>query len=269
MPSGIAMYPSEPQEIGATIQAAVDLVKPSGYAVSPWPQLDTPGRFIAETILAEIAAADFVLADISRLNFNVLFEIGYSIGKQKRVLLVLDESVNPEKREINRLGILDTIGYASYQNSQELSSRIRSLYDLTPTRFPEVGVDTRAPIYVIDSLYKTDASVRTLSKIKTSRIRFRSFDPQEEPRLSAQDAYRNVAGSVAVVAHLLSSNKTDYRLNNLRVSFVAGIALALEKELLLFQEGEDPVPLDFRELVRPYKYPDDIDEHINALSGSM
>jgi len=265
----LSVYPSKPEHIGNTIQAAIEQSQSRNLHIDTWANLDIPGYFIAGTILSQIDLCDFLLADITRLNFNVFFEIGYAIGKQKRVVPVLDKSFSPQEKEIIGLGILDTIGYSPYQNSQELVTLLVSIPDFRPLQFRDISIDQGAPIYVIDTLYKTDASVRILSKIKKSRIRFRSFDPQEQSRLSAMEAYQNVAQSVAIIVHLLSSNQTDCLFNNYRGAFIAGLCYGLDKEVLILQEGDDPVPLDYRDFVRSYKHPDDVDKYLNPLGPKV
>lgn len=262
-------YPSRPLQLRSTIGNAVSElnVGQSGMRMLPWEQLDIPGHFIHQEVLEHIDESEFVVADITRLNFNVTFEVGYALGRSKRVVLTVNESLSPPMREITQLGVYDTLGYSPYENSSGFSSVICSIQDTQPLRFPMDEIDHSAPIYVLDTLYKTDASVRITSKIKKARIRYRSFDPKEQPRLSALEAYRNVNKSIAVVVNLLSSDATDYRLNNLRAAFLAGLSYGLEKEILLFQEGdEQPVPMDYREFVAVYKYPRDIDKYINELA---
>jgi len=265
----LAVFPSKPEHIGDTIQAAIEQAESNHLHIDPWPNLDIPGYFIAETILTEIDSCDFLLADITRLNFNVLFEIGYAIGKQRRVVPILDKSFNPQEKEITSLGILDTIGYTPYQNSEELVKLLVSIQNFKPLHFQDIPIDQGAPIYVIDTLYKTDASVRILSKIKKSRIRFRSFDPKEQSRLSAMEAYQNVAQSVAIIVHLLSSNQTDWLFNNYRGAFVAGLCYGLDREVVIFQEGDDPVPIDYRDFVCSYKHPDEVDKYLNPLGPKV
>ena len=265
----LAVFPSKPEHIGDTIQAAIEQAESNHLHIDPWPNLDIPGYFIAEKILTEIDSCDFLLADITRLNFNVLFEIGYAIGKQRRVVPILDKSFNPQEKEITSLGILDTIGYTPYQNSEELVKLLVSIQNFKPLHFQDIPIDQGAPIYVVDTLHKTDASVRILSKIKKSRIRFRSFDPQEQSRLSAMEAYQNVAQSVAIVVHLLSSNQTDWLFNNYRGAFVAGLCYGLDREVVIFQEGDDPVPIDYRDFVCSYKHPDEVDKYLNPLGPKV
>jgi hypothetical protein len=58
---------------------------------------------------------------------------------------------------------------------------------------------------------------------------------------------------------------TDHRANNLRGAFLAGLAYGLDKELLVLQEGDEPVPIDYRDFVAVYKDPRDVDRYINEL----
>ncbi|MRG98639.1 P-loop ATPase, Sll1717 family [Polyangium spumosum] len=261
-------YPSAPVQLGQTIETAAQTLrsKAAWIGFETWRQLDIPGHFIADEILDKINDADFVVADITRLNFNVCYEAGYAIGKGKRTFLILNTALQPQTKEISKLGIFDTLGYAPYSNSSELAKVLSQVQSIEPAKFPETHLDPRAPIYVIDVSQKTDASIRTIAKIKKSKILFRNFDPSEQSRLSTIEAYRGVSASVAVVVHLLSSQTTDYEVNNLRAAFVAGLANGLEKELLILQESDDPVPLDYRDLVSIYKQPSDVDRYINELA---
>lgn len=260
-------YPSQPEFLGNTIENACQQNNRANlpFVFESWKQQDIAGRFIVEGILEKIEAAEFVVADITRLNFNVTFEVGYAIGSGKRVVLVLNSSADPSTKEITHLGLFDTLGYSCYSNGGYLSFLLKSVKDKTPLRFPSSGVDLSAPIYLLDTLHKTDTALRIVSRIKKSRLRFRSFDPAEQPRLSAAEAFRNVSASVAVIVNLLSANSTDNRFNNLRGAFVAGLAMGAKKEVLILQEGEDPVPLDYRDFVRVYRAPDDIDPLIAEL----
>jgi hypothetical protein len=264
-------YPSQPEQLGATVESSIVNLRASqsGLEVKSWPQIDIAGRFLIEGILGEIDAADMVVADITRLNFNVLYEIGYAFGSGKRVVLTVNESLSPETRLITQLGMFDTVGYKTYSNAAELAEIVRSIPNVDPIRFPDYEIDFTAPVYIIDTLHKTDASIRIISKVKKARIRFRSFDPEEVSRLSLVEAFKGVSESIAVIVNLLSTNATDHWNNNLRGAFVAGLAEGLDKELVVFQEGEEPVPLDYRDLVTVYRHPNDVDTKINDLAPTV
>jgi len=75
-----------------------------------------------------------------------------------------------------------------------------------------------------------------------------------------------VASSFGVVIHLIGQHTRDQVNNNLRGAFLAGIAWALEKPLLLLQEGDEPVPIDYRDFVSTYHQPNDIDQYVAQLA---
>jgi len=82
-------YPSLPAVVGDTVELAVaNLKEKSGVtAVQSWRQADVAGRFIAEQILNKIEEGHALAADITQLNFNVTYEIGFALAKGKRVVL--------------------------------------------------------------------------------------------------------------------------------------------------------------------------------------
>lgn len=268
---GFYAYPSEPIEIGDTVERAVGTLLPSKHylEVQTWRETDVPGRFIADAILEKITQADFLLADISSLNFNVTYEVGFAIGSGKRVIVTLNASVVEDRSQRDALGIFDTLGFAKYQNSAELTAIIQSVSDLRPLEYDPITVNVKAPVYLLDSRYKTDKATHIVSMVKKARLFYRSFDPNEQSRLSAHDAIKNVAQSAGVLVPLLSLGTKDAPLHNLRAAFIAGLAQGMGKALTILQDGDDPVPVDCRDLVFVYYRPEQIDEAIEEFAKSV
>lgn len=263
-----AIYPSSPNLLPQTYASAIASVKKSwnGINFDSWEDIDIPGKFIPLGILDKIDQSNFILADISKPNFNVTFEVGYAIARGIRVVPMINKALSPDVRHLDQLGIFDTVGYQKYTNSEDISTIVKKRNDFSPLHIQSLPIDKSAPLYILDSLHKTDASLRILSRVKKSRIRFRSFDPEEIPRLSTTEAYRNVQASIGIIVNLLSSNNADFRNNNLRAAFIAGLATGFEKELLMLQEGEDPIPIDYRDLVQVYRHPDEINPKIASFA---
>lgn len=259
-------YPSSPAKVGEVIEATVGGLQDRTLDLHTWKDHETPGEFISDGVLTRIDDAEVLIADITRLNFNVTFEIGYALGQGKVVIPTINTSLTPPLKEIARLGMFDSLVFQKYQNSQELGKVLRGLPASTPPRFPQAEVDFGAPVYVLNLNNRTDMAVRLVARIKKSRIKFRSFDPLEQPRLSAQEAYRGVASSVAIVVLLVSDYVTDHFESNLRGAFIAGIAHGMGKTTVILQDGDSPVPVDFREFVQICRRPDDVDRHIADLA---
>ena len=101
-----------------------------------------------------------------------------------------------------------------------------------------------------------------VSRVKKARLFYRSFDPNEQPRLSAHDAIQNVAQSFGVIVPLRPDSYVDARIHNLRAAFLAGLAQGMDKKHIVLQPSDDPVPLDYRDFVRICRSPEDIDREI-------
>jgi hypothetical protein len=267
---GLVAYPAQPASIGTGIRQAVQGVhneRPS-FALSTWEENDIAGRFVVGPILESIEQANILVADITRLNFNVVFEIGYAIGKRRRAFLIRNSAITGSDDIIREVGIFDTLGYAKYSNSHELVTLLRDLTDFTPLPVP-AKVNTNAPVFLVLPRIKTDVEIRTVARVKKARLEFRSYDPEEHGRLAAGHAIESVAQSHGVICVLLSRDRIEAEIHNYRTALVAGLTLALEKELLLLQDGDDPVPLDFRDLVRSFRFPDQIDHYVADFATAV
>ena len=138
-----------------------------------------------------------------------------------------------------------------------------NLQNLTPLPLKQLLPNRRAPIYLVTPREKTEPEIRLFSRVKKeARLFFRSFDPQEHVRMSVRDAIDNVSASLGVILPLISRNRTDSEVHNLRCAFIAGLSHALDRETLILQAGNEPVPLDYRDAVSFYTTPETIDRYI-------
>lgn len=266
---GFYAYPSNPREVGDTVESAVsEHNSTSNHTIETWKQLDIPGHFISQQVVEGIDESDFLIADISNLNFNVTYEIGYAIAKKKRVILTKNKSLEETEPTVRETGIFDTLGYHEYQNSHELTGFLRTAEKAEPIKFRKT-VNTKSPVYLMEGLHKTDWITRIISRIKKAGFLFRTFDPNEQPRLSASDAINNVAKSHGVVVPLLSRNSVSSDVHNIRAAFISGLSHGMAKATCILQSGDDPVPLDYRDFVSTAHHPNDINEHIAEFAGKI
>jgi hypothetical protein len=269
--TGFVAYPSNPVDIGPVIEDAIEGLKPFGSIIrlDSWVENDIPGRFLIDPILKSISESDLLVADITVLNFNVTFEIGYAIGQKKRVFLVKNESLIGTDSLIREIGIFDTLGFAKYHSSKQLAQALRQNVSTEPLTVDGNKVNTAAPVYLVLPRHKTDLEVRLLSRLKKARLNLRSFDAEEAGRLGAGEAIENVAASHGVVIPLLPKSRKEHDVHNFRAAFVAGVAMGLGKSALLLQQGEDPVPLDYRDLVHPFQQLDQIDDYVGLFAAQI
>ncbi|HMI99726.1 MAG TPA: hypothetical protein VK488_07845 [Gaiellaceae bacterium] len=261
------IYPSKPESIAAAIEAAATQLRNinAGKVWRTWRELGPEGKIIFCEISKSIRFAGSVVADVTTLNFNLLFEIGYAIGLGVPVVPVRDTSYNKSRREFDALGVLDTVGYVDFANGRDLADQLAAALPGEP--FPPATHKPflASPLYVLRGPVSTEGTVKLLSTLKKSRLGFRTYDPVETPRLSLHEARRQVAGSAGVVAHLLSPHRDDAIVHNALCALICGIAMAQEKAVLMLQEEAVPQPIDYRDVVQSYSNPNEIPQLVEPL----
>ena len=271
---GFFIYPTEPQHLAHTVQEAVrQLQKHSSEAqLKTWRDLNVGGHIVFCELCKAMRSARLIVANITNLNFNVLFELGYAFGLGKSVLPVRDVSFEKEKLVFDEIGIFDTLGYESFHNSTELASIAQK--DVSPPFIaPTPEIDRKQPIYLLKSPIESDGSVKLSSALARGYLGIRTFDPRETARLSLHEAYTNVARSVGVVAHLLDPGRAGAKVHNARIAFVCGMAMASEKHVLMLQEGFIPQPIDYRDVIVSYNdpraIPSFVDKFVRATADTF
>jgi hypothetical protein len=265
------LYPAEPKIISETIEAAAKKhsVAQDGRKWITWRDLGVSGQIIFCRICKAMRATEFIVADVTNLNFNLLFEIGFAVGLGVPVLPVRDTSYIKDERIFSELGLIDNLGYLDFQNSDELTDKIATCERPTPVIPTAQPVERERPLYVIKSPYQSEGMVRLMSAVKKSGLRFRSFDPKESARLSFHEAFRSVSSSHGVIMHLMAPDRRGAVVHNARCAFVAGLGLAQEKRVLLLQETVVPQPIDYRDVVRCYESPTQVQELLLPLIKSV
>lgn len=252
-------YTNEDPEVGKMVFTAVRRANgvdkcPTQY--EPWEFNDISGKALVSPILSNIDKSHFIVADITLLNMNVVYEIGFAIGRKKKVLLIRHHQTEGDARLAKEVGIFDTLGYSSYSDEDGLSSKLLSEIQMEPIQF-ESDLDRKAPIYLLTGDHQSEASTMMVARIKKAKFRFRSFSQLEDVRLSATDAIRQVAKS-AGVAIMLSGTKAQ----RVRSMFVAGLADGMGKPRLILSLHGDDVPLDIKDSVETVKHPNDISDFV-------
>ncbi|WP_159006710.1 hypothetical protein [Bradyrhizobium sp. S69] len=260
-------YPAALIEVKQAISGAGRLVATRGNNVELhlWVENDIAGRPLTDPIFQQINQCDILFADVTALNFNVTFEIGYAIGLGKRVHITRNSNFRREVELIDRIGIFDTLGFEPYSNEEDLAGLLLNASDEGAIRLTS-AINVKAPIYVLNTPTMGQAMLGIVSRVKKARLGFRNFFPQEEPRLSAIKAVDDIAASLGVVVPLLSKDFADADLHNIRAAFVAGVALAMGKATVILQPSNGPAPLDVRDIVKTYTRAEDIADQIGELA---
>jgi nucleoside 2-deoxyribosyltransferase len=120
------LYPNEPEIISATIEEAARQLRVAAGTKRwlTWKDLGVTGQIIFCQICKALRYTNFVVADVTTLNFNLLFEIGFAIGLGIPVLPIRDTSFIKDSKVFSELGLIDTLGYFDFQNSAQLVKQV-------------------------------------------------------------------------------------------------------------------------------------------------
>ena len=159
-------YPSVPAAVGETIEQAIEnLWNKSGITdVQSWRESEIAGRFIADEVLQNICDHTALIADVTQLNFNVVYEIGFALAKEKRVVLTRHKGITPHQPLVSDVGIFDAIGYSEYENAEQLEGHIRRITDPTPSARSMHPLNQNTPVYLIEARFRTDSVTRIISR---------------------------------------------------------------------------------------------------------
>lgn len=262
LPTAFYAYPSVPTSVGEVVRAAAYQINRGGQAkIETWEDMRVSGKFVIAEICDCIKNADLFCADLTGLNANVVFELGYAIAQNKRIWLTQDTSFTDKKKDFDRFKTLTTIGYVGVTNSADLTKAFlkeRPFEDVSDTIFDRhlkqgLGAERRDHLLYLKSPVNTEASnklSRAFDKIKEKKL---VSDPTESNFQSLLWYSERVFSSAGVLCHLLSPDRDGALLCNACYSLVAGLAYGFGKPLLMLADREFLAPLDYRDLLRSYR----------------
>jgi hypothetical protein len=261
------LYPSRPEIIARTIEEAIRLLRANtSDSIKSWRDMDITGRLVFCEVCKNQRYSRIAVTDVTTLNFNVMFEIGFALGLGVAVLPIRDVSYASDHKSFDELGLLDTFGYLDFANSGQLADKIQAALPVTKAVFTRGHeLNQEQPVYVIKSPIATEGQVKLLSALKKSGLRFRTFDPKETSRLSLPEAVKQVRTALGVVAHLLAPQRIGALVHNARCAFAAGLAMASGKYVLMLQEGDEQQPVDYRDVVQSYTDPAEVQPYFTPF----
>ncbi|TIU30231.1 MAG: hypothetical protein E5W27_01790, partial [Mesorhizobium sp.] len=260
-------YPSAQQEVRNVINAAKEQIANSGtkHDLHLWEENEICGRPLTSPIFDGIRDTDFLIADITSLNFNVTFEIGYAIGLGKRVYLTRNSNFQRAGGLIDKIGIFDTLGFQAYSDQDGLRQLITGFDGRNPIPLRAV-LNVRAPVYVLRTPQSNSSQLAIVSRIKKARLGFKGYMPSDDPRLSAAQAIDDISACIGAVIPLLPHDFADAEIHNIRAAFVGGLSLGMGKLTTILQPRTGPAPLDVRDIVKTFNTDDAIAEIIGEFA---
>lgn len=266
MPRLFFGYPARPDPRRQTLTAAAAQIGRMVPAdARTWEQLEGASGFVIDDIFREIEAADVSIFDLTDLNENVLFEVGYAIGSRKAVWVLRDPTFPDSELAWKKMGTLTTIRYSGYTSSDDIRvSFIRERPDLgrqvifDESIGPALQPEADPSLFYVKSLYDTDASRALTRRIHDERsrsIRIVEADPVESSYESLAWYAQQIYAAAGVVVHFDNPGRMNAAIHNGRLSLISGLARGMGKPTLMLAEDDYFSPLDYRDLLYVYKTP--------------
>ncbi len=257
-------YPSRPEMSRETLANAAATIKQSAAIETlTWEELDVSGRLIIDRITTAIDRAAVSVFDVTALNLNVMFEVGYAIGADRQVWLVRDPSDESADRLWREVAVLRNIGHVQYENSHDLAANfLEARPDQRPATFFQESIEpTLDPIgdprvfYMKGPVYtEAEREVgRRIERVRRAGIARTVADPRESSVESLSWYAYHCYGASAVVVHLLRPGRRGSDAHNARCALVAGIAHGMKRSVLMLVERPYDPPIDYQDLLYTYQ----------------
>lgn len=263
LPKGFFAYSSYPATLPETVATAIkEINKSRQIHIRTWEECRVGGKVIMQEICKEIEKAELFCADLTGINPNVMFELGYAISRNKRIWLILDPTLSESRNDFNQLKLLTTIGYAQYTNSEDITKSFfkdKPFKDLENTIFNQSIKPNLSPIrdseilLYLKSRHDTEASNRLTKRIQNTKIPLIVDDPRESAIQTLSWYGQNIYGARGVFCHLTGPAREGARLHNARYALVSGLTYGFSKPLLMLSEGDYLAPIDYRDLLKCYR----------------
>lgn len=257
-------YPSAPAPTRTTIASAAKLIaRTAGVRVSTWEDTSTVGQFIVSAILEAIDASDVIVCEVSELNQNVMFELGYAIGRERPIWLLRDESIVGCRESWRELNTLATVTYCNYVNADGVAAvfQLQKPHERGAPlvrAHPRANPPPHASLLILLSPYQTDGQLHVVRRVEretTKGLRIVRIDPAEFASMPLAWYMQRIRDADAIIAHYTADNRIGARVHNARWALVCGIAHAMGKPVLMLSETSYAAPLDYKDMLVTYQAP--------------
>ena len=232
-------------------RAASEANKASQNTYECWSTKNETGRPIGETVHEWIDKSDGIIADLTLVNDNVTYEIGYAVGK--KIPISLFRSIHEPTTELDKIGLLNSLLYHNFTDQNSLKKFFINNKQSIANR-PHTHKNFSQPIYVFlcpaseDSYSQQSTNSLIMSSIKKDGelLKFRVFNINENNLFGIDDAWQSVASSYGIILSWANDNSSIAKQSNQRVALIFGMAQGLGIPCLLFTSSKDKMPTDFK-----------------------
>lgn len=263
-------FPGASGLTGESMRLAAAQLRQAGAEAKTWQELNPDGQWIPNEIFSAIRAADTLVAEVSDMNPNVLFECGFALALNKAVRLAFDETDGDAVTRWKKLGLLVTVGRTDYGgNGAILANKLlTTLSDEPPSTLLEMMLVGGAPksenAVFCPSLPHMFGAAADLERNLDRKRYLTVLGANEELGLAPLDFYVKTAyRSSAAILHLMKPSRLQALEHNQRVSFIGGLLHGLGVPLLFVVEPGLEPPIDYKDFSYQYVTSASLQKHVD------
>ncbi|MBI4242737.1 MAG: hypothetical protein HY606_01490 [Planctomycetes bacterium] len=215
-------------------------------------------------ILRAIDTCSVFVCDLTYFNHNVLFELGYAIGRERKILILLNENVADAINKYKEF-ILKNIRYTKLINAQNILAALQNKdYDGDLihkfVNLENIGKE-RTDLLYLQSKIDTQPAIDLTQAIEDMRDKKNFILVTDSPEVSYRPMdwyFQNIVKAHCTIIHLLGTNMANSIIENAKGSFWAGLALGLGSKVILVAPSKYPAPLDYHDILIQYRDSSDL-----------
>lgn len=253
-------YASYPTHIGESIENFTTEFNKSGECeIFTWRNMDTAGLAITPEILKNIDSCEIFACDLTTLNLNVLFELGYAISKNKKIWITINGELEDSIQNYQNFRLMRNVSYFNYANSSDL---LKEFYNLQIFRQDRQTLAMQRElfvakdyidVFVLKAQSRLDIINAPIEILRSSGLKVIFDDPDESSFYPIEWYCRNIYSAYGVYIQFMGDDQVNRLNHNTKAALLCGIALGLEKYTLFVSKHPFTIPSDLPDLIQTFQ----------------
>ena len=263
-------YPST-RSMQSFTQELVTELRARGVVGVRWEDL-VRNDLLFSKVCEGIYAHDFLLAEVTEPNLNVLLEIGYALSVGRQPLLLQNKNRNSWTRDL-----LTTLESCFYETRQDICEHIARWQAVSPESNPpnrrlpfldNMGIydnyEVGATAYHLKPKIPTDWISQVDRSFHKSSFKLTSVDPSDSVYDEFYPQARQIQRASLIIASFVGTDHIDWAENNASVALLTGFSIGLGKQVLVLQQEPICPILDLGSVARPFEAEDQVKDIVDA-----
>ncbi|MBX3239024.1 MAG: hypothetical protein KIT80_09605 [Chitinophagaceae bacterium] len=254
-------YGSETPSCGEFIEEAIKEINQNTHPVriKSWKELSVGGNFLISAILREIESSDIFCCDVTNLNENVLFELGFAIARNKPVWIIQDITISSSFQKFKEFILLNNVGYINYTSTKNIVTDFldKKQYAFAKPLLESIPIESPVKekpklLFYLKSQIDNNYNQYIVNSIEESKIPV-LIDDSSENKLSPISWYlMNLTRIPATLIEFSSADRSNAQIHNAKASLLAGLSVGFRKKILFIAAQPYPSAVDYQDYLKRF-----------------